>query len=99
MSTGAIGSWNLRRKIQALFANKPVAYIGILVFTIIAAYVYKLRTDGIFSCQADGYTSDRYLAYCNGTQFGDYEHGAFWFDLEPSVKKFLSSADVIFLGR
>ena len=41
---------------------------------------------------------DRYLAYCNGTQFGDYEHGALWFDLEPSVKKFASDADVIFLG-
>ena len=40
----------------------------------------------------------RYLAYCNGALFGEYEHGALWFDLEPSVKRFASRADVLFFG-
>ena len=97
MDIGAIGL-HLLRKREALFASRPAIYILIVVFAVVTAYAYKLRTEGIFSCQADGYTSDRYLAYCNGADFGDYEHGAFWFDLEPSVKKFASDADVIFLG-
>lgn len=86
------------RKREALFASRPVVYILIIVTAVAAVYLYKLRTDGIFSCQADGYTMDRYLAYCNGAGFGDYEHGALWFDLEPSVKKFAAGADVVFLG-
>jgi hypothetical protein len=52
----------------------------------------------IFACQADGYTADRYLAACNATQYGDYEHGAFWFDLEPAAQNFAKNADVLFLG-
>ena len=49
-----------------------------------------------FTCQADGYTSDRYLAYCDGSQFGDYEHGAFWFEMDPALVSFAKNADVLF---
>ena len=63
------------------FSVRPVLYIIILVLSICSAYAYKLRTDGIFSCPADGYPSDRYLAYCNTVSYGDYDHGAFWFGL------------------
>lgn len=94
MDVGAIG---LLKK-RTLFADRPAVYILIVVVTVVTAYAYTLRSNGIFSCQADGYTPDRYLAYCSGAQFGDYEHGALWFDLEPSVKTFASSADVVFLG-
>ena len=78
-------------------ADPPFIFLLSLSLLLRPTHI-QLRTNGIFSCQADGYTPDRYLAYCNGAQFGDYEHGALWFDLEPSVKKFASSADVIFLG-
>ena len=78
---------DLLRK-RTLFASRPAIYILIIIFAVVAAYAYKLRTEGIFSCQADGYTFDRYLAYCNGADFGDYEHGAFWFDLEPARCEF-----------
>ncbi len=98
MDIRANGLEILVRKKGSLFASRPVAYILIIFVAVVAAYAYRLRTEGIFSCQADGYTLGRYLAYCNGADFGDYEHGAFWFDLEPSVRKFASSADVIFLG-
>ena len=93
-----ISANGLLKKKDALLAGRPVVYILVIVFAVIAAYAYTLRTEGIFSCQADGYSGDRYLAYCNGTQFADYEHGAFWFDLEPSAKKFAKDADVLFLG-
>ena len=59
----------------------------------------KLRTDTIFSCQADGYSRDRYLAYCNGANYADYEHGAFAFDLEPAAQDFARDAEVLFLGN
>jgi hypothetical protein len=77
---------------------KPALYITIILAAVLAAYSYKLRTEGIFSCPASGYTSDRYLAYCHASGFGDYEHGVFWFGLEPSAQNFAKTADVLFLG-
>jgi len=66
---------------------------------ILAAGVYDLRTHGIFACQASGYGFDRYLAYCQATGFGDYEHGALWFDLEKGATDAAMKADVLFLGN
>ena len=93
-----ISSIGLLRKRETLFASRPAVYILIVVFAVVTAYAYKLRAESIFSCPADGYTPDRYLAYCNGALLGEYEHGALWFDLEPSVKRFASRADVLFFG-
>ena len=81
-----------------LFASRPTIYT-LLFFVAIVAYAYQLRTQSIFSCPADGYSADRYLAYCSGTSYADYEHGAFWFDLEPSAQDFARNADVLFLGN
>ena len=52
-----------------------------------------------FPAPANGYSADRYIAYCAGANYGDYEHGAFWFDLEPPALDFASKADVLFLGN
>jgi hypothetical protein len=65
----------------------------------VVAYAYQLRTHTIFACPADGYNADRYIAYCNGVNYADYEHGAFQFDLEPTVPDFVRNADVLFLGN
>jgi hypothetical protein len=73
-------------------------YISIVLGSILATYAYKVRTDGIFACLADGYATDRYLAYCHAKGYGDYEHGAFWFGLEPSARDSVSNAQVLFLG-
>ena len=40
----------------------------------------------------------RYIAYCGGGNYGDYEHGAFWFNLEHPALDFASKADVLVLG-
>src|SRR6266849_4476822 len=80
------------------FASRPALYISIILCTILAAYAYKLRTNGVFACEVGGYTSDRYLAFCPAAGYGDYEHGAFLFKLEPSALTFASNADVLFLG-
>jgi len=86
------------RKRDGLFKERPAVYILILLGVCVAAGLYQIRADSIFSCQALGYTSDRYLAYCHATGYGDYEHGVFWFGLEPGTDMAAASADVLFLG-
>jgi hypothetical protein len=85
------------RKQDALFKERPAIYILILLAVCAASFFCKLRADNIFACPASGYTSDRYLSNCE-TSYGDYEHGAFWFDLEPAAETSASSAEVVFLG-
>jgi hypothetical protein len=82
-----------------LFVSRPTIYISVIVFAAIVSYAYWLRHDYIFACQADGYSSDRYLADCGAKNYADYEHGAFWFDLEPSARIFARNADVLFIGN
>jgi hypothetical protein len=40
-----------------------------------------------------------FLAYCDSTDFGDFEHGAYLWDLEPDAVTSLRSAKVIFFGN
>jgi hypothetical protein len=84
---------------EGRFASRPLIYIFVVLVAALAALAYQFRTGSIFSCQADGYSADRFLASCNGAQYGDYEHGAFWFDLEPVAQSFFKNADVVFLGN
>jgi hypothetical protein len=72
--------------------------IVLVLVAVLAAFAYQFRFRMIFACQADGYSADRYLAACNAARYGDYEHGAFWFDLEPSAQAFAKNADVLFVG-
>jgi hypothetical protein len=88
----------MSEKREGLFAGRPAIYICVILGAILVACTYKLRTYTIFACQADGYNSDRYIAYCNGAGYADYEHGAFWFGLEPVAQDFARNADVVFLG-
>jgi hypothetical protein len=92
----AYNTWGTGSK--RLFAVRPAIYGCLVSIAVFAAFAYELRTRTIFACQADGYTPDRYVAYCHGRNYGDYEHGAFAFDLEPSAANFAGSADVLVLG-
>jgi hypothetical protein len=83
----------------ALFANRTTIYSCIVLVAALASSAFWIHRYSIFACQADGYTADRYVAYCNATGYGDYEHGAFWFRLEPSAQSFAKDADVLFLGN
>ena len=74
-------------------------YILLVLAVALGAAAYGLREYGIFSCQASGYSSDRYLSYCNATSYGDYDHGAVWFGLEPAVDTAARNASVLFLGN
>lgn len=81
-----------------LQAAVPALYIVMIVGAVIATSLYVLRFEGIFACQADGYTSDRYLAECTAAHYGNYEHGAHWFGLEPEAVDAVRHAQVLFLG-
>jgi hypothetical protein len=89
----------LNKKPVRLFASMPIIYAFTILIAALASYGYWIRTRSIFACQADGYTADRYIAYCDAQNYADYEHGAFWFDLEPSARDFARNADVVFLGN
>jgi hypothetical protein len=86
-------------KSTGLFMARPAIYASIVLAAAFVACGYQIRTQTIFSCPAGGYSTDRYLAYCNGTSYADYEHGAFQFDLEPAARAFARNADVLFLGN
>jgi hypothetical protein len=82
-----------------LRAARPTLYIVVLVAALLGTYVFKLRTQGIFACPASGYATGDYLGYCNGEAYGEYDHGAFWYDLEPATERAAASADVLFIGN
>jgi hypothetical protein len=73
-------------------------YVVLLVVAFVAPFAYTLRTTGVFGCPANPYSSSVYLAYCNTTQYGDYDYGAFWFELEPEIWSRAQHADVLFVG-
>jgi hypothetical protein len=84
---------------EGLFASHLTLYCCIVLVAALASYGYWLKTRSIFACQAAGYSAARYLAYCGGGNYADYEHGAFQFDLEPPALDFARNADVLVLGN
>ena len=84
---------------SGLFAARPAIYAGAILAAAYVACAYQIRTQTIFSCPAHKYSADRYLAYCQGPNYADYEHGAVQFGLEPSVRGYVRDADVLFLGN
>lgn len=81
-----------------LFSPRPLLYLVLLLCAVVGSFGYKLRNDGIFACNADRYSTNHYLAYCNSTAYGDYDHGAFWFALEPEAERNAIEAEVLFIG-
>jgi hypothetical protein len=82
-----------------VLAARPGLYILLVLTVALGAGARSIRKYGIFSCSASGYSSDRYLAYCGAASYGDYEHGAFWLNLEPAATAAAANARVLFLGN
>jgi hypothetical protein len=80
-------------------AIRVPAYILIVLGAVLAASYYRLRTDSIFGCQATGYSAEQYLSYCQTEGYGDFDHGAFWFNLEPEATRAATAAQVLFVGN
>jgi hypothetical protein len=83
----------------SIFKARPAIFILIVLAAFGTSFFHRFRNNMIFACEVSGYTSDRYLSYCGATEYGDYEHGAFWFDLEPAAEWFAAKAEVLFLGN
>lgn len=79
--------------------SSPAIYAAVVLVATFTACLFSLRAYGIFACQASEYTADRYLGYCGSRHYGDYDHGAFWFGMEPRAVAAARAADVLFLGN
>ena len=51
------------------------------------------------SCDTAGYRQHAFLSNCLNEYFGDYEHGAYYYQLEPEAIEALRKAEVLFLGN
>jgi hypothetical protein len=89
----------LTRSWAGVLANQSGLYIALVLLAAFASYAYWLKTRSIFACQAPGYSADRYLAYCGGGNYADFEHGAFFYNLEPPALDYARNADVLLLGN
>jgi len=76
----------------------PSLFVLVIACSFGGAFVYKHRVDGIFACPASGYGSNAYLSDCTARTYGDYDHGAFWFGLEPQAQRAAADADVLIVG-
>jgi hypothetical protein len=84
---------------DGLFAKRWTLYVGVILLAALVSYAFWLKNRSIFACQAPGYSADRYLAYCGGGNYADFEHGAFFYDLEPPALENARNADVLVLGN
>jgi hypothetical protein len=75
------------------------AYLFVILAVVMGTGAYGFWKSSVFGCQTSGYSADQYLAYCGTTGYGDYDYGAFWFDLEPTAIVAASRAQVLFLGN
>jgi hypothetical protein len=70
------------------------------VMAFISAIVTPLAimTFDNFACRTQPQGSDDFLAYCRSLRYGDYEHGALYYGLEPKARESIRAAQVLFLG-
>ncbi|HTT11163.1 MAG TPA: hypothetical protein VMG60_09760 [Burkholderiaceae bacterium] len=73
-------------------------YSVVVIGAMVGALVWKLRVQGVFACPAS-YGNTAYLSDCNAPAYGDYDHGAFWFGLEPEASRAVQRAKVLFIGN
>ncbi len=76
----------------------PIIYTLAVFGAMALTFMVSLRREGIFACPAHEYARGYYLGYCNGRSYGDYDHGAFWFSLEPKAVEAAKTADILFIG-
>lgn len=74
-----------------------------VLFVCLGAIVFVFKRTDLFPwvgvCNAAGYDSEHYMAYCHSTRYGDYEHFAMYNNLEPRATDALKQASVLFLGN
>lgn len=87
------GSYFMRREIRFL------TYACLLIMIGVVAQIVGYAATGISiaGCRIAP-APDQFISFCGSPRFADYEHGAFWFGLEPEAIANLKAADVVFTG-
>ncbi len=79
--------------------NSHGAYtVKLLIVAAIAAVAGKLALFNTVGCDAFDHDPANYMAYCNTSSHGHYDHAAFLYDLEPGVRDAVAAANVLVLG-
>src|SRR5882762_4419996 len=76
-----------------------VALFGAAALFAATICVVVLGTYNLGNCNRSGFGADRFLSYCETNTFGNYDHGASYYDLEPEAVENLKKADVLLLGN
>ncbi len=76
-----------------------VASFGVTALFAVVICVVALGANSLGNCNRSGFGADRYLSYCGIKTFGNYDHGSFYYDLEPEAVENLKKADVLLLGN
>jgi hypothetical protein len=77
------------------------AYVAIFAATAFVSAVVTpvaIMTFDNFACRTQPHGPDDFLAYCRSPRYGDYEHGALYYGLEPKARESIRAAQVLFLG-
>src|SRR4051812_32191575 len=99
LKSAMISATNVVGTVQAGWYQKanPAIFLLLIAASFGAAFVYHLRFEGIFACPANE-DDNVYLSDCTARSYGDYDHGAFWFGLEPQAQRAAAEADVLLIG-
>ncbi len=83
--------------------NKSYFAIFILAYLLIAAGVIVFKRTDLFpwigECNPNGYENGHFMAYCESSKYGDFEHWAYWNEADPVSVDAVKAADVLFLGN
>lgn len=90
-------------EVNTSLQEKRFAQWFCVMFVCLGAIVFVFKRTDLFPwvgvCNAAGYDSEHYMAYCHSTRYGDYEHFALYNGLEPTAVDALKQASVLFLGN
>jgi hypothetical protein len=80
-------------------AARPRVYVAVLVAAIAAAFAVHMARESIFACSPEGYEGGYFLGYCAASDYGGFDHAAYWYPLEVGASRNASAADVLFIGN
>jgi hypothetical protein len=93
------GSDPINSPLGRVFAPQPAIYLGLIIVAIVAFAAYGFRNGSLFGCQPPVDEKKEFVAYCGAKDYGDYDHGAFWFDLEPAAVSAAAGSETLFIGN
>jgi hypothetical protein len=78
--------------------NHKKYIFGLLFATLISAVLFKLTFTSSLRCDAFGGGPGKFMAYCDVSTHGHYDHAAYLFDLEEGLTDQVRQANLLFLG-